>query len=96
MYKRQTIPFPYVYINDALSQNILYYCYDRPKTAEELAHLCGVPAFYIEERLANLVSREAVSALPKGRYRTEFLIYSDKKMCIRDSRIYRSFTHLQK
>ena len=77
-YNGTTIPFPYVYINDALSQNILYYCYDRPKTAEELAHLCGVPAFYIEERLANLVSREAVSALPKGRYRTEFLIYSDK------------------
>lgn len=77
-YNGTTRPFPYVYINDALSQNILYYCYDSPRSVEELAKLCGVPAYYIEDRLNNLVRREAVSAPSRGRYQTEFLIYSDK------------------
>ena len=73
-----TIPFPDVYINDALSQNIIYHCYEQPKTVEELASICGVPAFYVEDRLDNLLRREAVSEPVKGKYRTEFLIYSHK------------------
>lgn len=71
-------PLPYVYINDALSQNILYHCYESPKTVEELAKICGVPAYYIEDSLRNLIYRGAVSELSKGKYRTEFIIYSDK------------------
>lgn len=73
-----TKPFPHVYISDALSQNILYYCYEEPKTVEELAKLCGVPAYYVEESLENLIRREALSEIVKGKYRTEFIIYSDK------------------
>lgn len=72
------IPFPSEYIKDALSQNILYYCYPQPKTVEELSKLCGVPAYYVEERIANLIFREALSETPKGKYRTDFIIYSDK------------------
>lgn len=77
-YKDPISPFPYVYINDALSQNILYYCYEMPKTVEELAKLCGVPAYYIEDCLKNLIYREAMSETSKGKYRTQFIIYSDK------------------
>lgn len=36
-------PFPFQFINDALSQNILYYCYEKPQDIESLAKLCGVP-----------------------------------------------------
>lgn len=71
-------PFPDVYINDALSQNILYYCYEEPHTMEELAKLCGVPAYYIEERMDHLIKREAVTEPVKGKYRTDFIIWSDK------------------
>lgn len=77
-YDGKTIPFPSVYINDALSQNILYYCYEQPCSVEELAKLCGVPAYYIEERMENLRRREAVIEPTKGRYQTDFIIYSDK------------------
>ncbi|HBR32542.1 MAG TPA: hypothetical protein DD733_10730, partial [Clostridiales bacterium] len=77
-YKDPISPFPYVYINDALSQNILYYCYEMLRTVEELAKLCGVPAYYIEDCLKNLIYREAMSETSKGKYRTQFIIYSDK------------------
>lgn len=77
-YNGTTIPFPYTFIDDALSQNILHYCYEHPKTVEELAKLCGVPAYYIEDRLENLIKREAVSEAVKGKYRTEFIIYTDR------------------
>ena len=77
-YKDPISPFPYAYINDALSQNILYHCYEASKTVEELAKLCGVPAYYIEDCLENLVKREAMLEVSKGKYRTDFIIYSDK------------------
>ena len=77
-YNGKTIPFPSVYVNDALSQNILYHCYEHPQSVEELAKLCGVPAYYIEERIENLVKREAVVEVTKGKYQTNFIIWSDK------------------
>ena len=72
------VPFPSVYVNDALSQNILYYCYEQPNGVENLAKACGVPAYYIEERVENLLKREAVKEVSKGRYQTDFIIWSDK------------------
>lgn len=77
-YNGQTIPFPTVYIDDALSQNILYYCYEQSNSVEELAKICGVPAYYIEERIENLLKREAVIEASKGKYQTDFIIWSDK------------------
>ena len=65
-YNGTTKPFPHVYISDALSQNILYSCYQAPKTVEELAKLCGVPAYYVEDRIGNLLAREAVSEPKKS------------------------------
>ncbi len=77
-YNGKSIPFPSAYINDALSQNILYYCYEQPNGIEELAKICGVPAYYIEERVENLLNHEALIEAPKGKYRTDFIIWSDK------------------
>ncbi|MDO4317737.1 MAG: RNA polymerase sigma factor [Lachnospiraceae bacterium] len=77
-YDGQAIPFPTVYIDDALSQNILYYCYEQPKTTEELAKVCGVPAYYIEDRIENLLKREAIIETAKGKYQTDFIVWSDK------------------
>lgn len=77
-YDGKTIPFPSSYIDDALSQNILYHCYERPCGVEELAKTCGVPAYYIEERMKNLINREAVIEVSRGRYQTDFVIWSDK------------------
>ncbi len=77
-YNGDTIPFPTVFINDALSQNILYYCYEQPNTIEELAKTCGVPAYYIEDRIENLLNREAVVEISKNKYQTNFIIWTDQ------------------
>lgn len=77
-YDGEIIPFPSEKIDDALSQNILYYCYEKPCGIEELAQLCGVPAYYIEDRIRNLLKREALLETSKGKYRTSFIIWSDK------------------
>lgn len=71
-------PFPSVYIEDALSQNILYYSYEKPRTIEELAKICGVPAYYIEDKIRHLLKYEAIIEAAKGKYQTDFLIWSDK------------------
>ena len=77
-YDGKTIPFPTAYIDDALSQNILYYCYKQPSGVEELAESIGVPSYYIEDRIENLLKREAIIQPYKGKYQTDFLIWSDK------------------
>lgn len=68
-YNGTTVPFPSSYINDALSQSLLYDCREGAKTVEELSELRGVPAYYIEDRLDNLVKREAMK-VTAGRYLT--------------------------
>lgn len=77
-YNGTTVPFPTVYIDDALSQNILCYCYEEAHTIEELSKYCGVPAYYIEDRVDNLIKRNAVIEQTKGKYRTDFVVWSDK------------------
>ncbi len=73
-------PFPWQYIDDALSQNILWYSYREPMTVEQLSELTGVPAFYIEDRIKNLIKREAVIQPTKSTVQTNFLIF-DEKIC---------------
>lgn len=77
-YNGKSIPFPDVYIDDALSQNILYYCYEEPSSVEELAKTCGVPAYYVEDCIDNLLNRDAIIEVTKGKYQTDFIIWSDK------------------
>lgn len=76
-YDGDRFPFPQTYIRDALSQNILFHCYETPKTVEQLSELCGVPAYYVEDSLRNLSARGAVTTPSKGRYQTDFIIWSD-------------------
>lgn len=77
-YNGSTMPFPSVYVNDALSQNILCRCYTEALSVEALAKLSGVPAYYIEERIGNLLRRNAILKTAKGKFRTNFIIWSDK------------------
>lgn len=70
--------YPGQLIDDALSQNILFNCYGSPKGIEELAALCGVPAYYIEDRIEALEKRRAIIQPSKGRYLTDFIIWQDK------------------
>ncbi|MGI6654037.1 MAG: RNA polymerase sigma factor [Christensenellales bacterium] len=77
-YNGEDRPFPWQYIDDALSQNILWYAYRKPKTVEELSSLTGVPAFYIEDRMDNLIKREAVIQPTKKTVQTNFLIFDQE------------------
>lgn len=77
-YDGKSVPFPTAFIDDALSQNILVFCYDDARSIEEIAKHCGVPAYYVEDRVQNLLDREAVIEQKKGKYRTDFVIWSDK------------------
>ncbi|MBE6542993.1 MAG: sigma-70 family RNA polymerase sigma factor [Ruminococcaceae bacterium] len=77
-YNNKDKPFPNVYIEDALSQNILYHSYESPSTVEELAKICGVPAYFVEDRIDNLLKREAIIEIAKGKYQANFVIWTDK------------------
>ncbi len=78
-YNGEDKPFPWQYIDDALSQNILWYSYREPKTVEKLSVLTGVPAFYIEDRIDNLIRRDALIRPQKATVQTNFIIY-DKEI----------------
>lgn len=77
-YDGKSIPFPSAYINDALSQNILFQCMEEAKSVEDLSKACGVPAYYIEERIDNLLKRDAVKETSKNKYITDFWVRTDK------------------
>jgi hypothetical protein len=78
-YNAANMPFPWQYIDDALSQSILWHSYREPRTIEELSELTGVPAYFIEDRADNLLKREAVVRPTSKTLQTNFLIY-DKKI----------------
>ena len=63
-------------IRCALSQNLLWLCRDTPRTVEFLAAHTGVPAYYVEDNLRQLMEREAISEPHKGRYLSEVAIYT--------------------
>ena len=71
------VPFPSDYISDALSQNILWQCYGQARGVEDLARICGVPAYYIEDRVMELIRRNALLETQRGKYRTDFIIWTD-------------------
>ena len=77
-YNGEDRPFPWQFVCDALSQNILWYAYRTPRSVEELAALTGVPAFYIEDTVENLLRREALMRPAKRTVQTDFLIFDDR------------------
>jgi len=74
---RNESEYPPQYINDTLSQNILWQSYREPKSVEQLSILTGVPAVYIEDRVDNLIKREAVIQPTKATIQTNFLIFDE-------------------
>lgn len=77
-YNGEDRPFPWQYISDAVSQNILWQAYEKPKTIEELSMLTGIPAFYIEDSVDNLVRREALLKVGTNKYQTNFIILTEE------------------
>jgi len=69
--------YPPLFINDNLSQNILWHAYREPRTVEQLSIFTGVPAIYIEDRVENLIKREAVIQPTKSTIQTNFIIYDE-------------------
>ena len=69
--------YPPQFINDVLSQNILWHAYREPKSVEQLSILTGVPAVYVEDRVENLIKREAVVQPTKATIQTDFLIFDE-------------------
>lgn len=61
------VPFPNEFIDDALSQNILWQAYEEPITVEALASSCKVPAYYIEDSLKKLKKRGALIEPSRGK-----------------------------
>jgi hypothetical protein len=49
---------PWMYLNDALSQNILWQAYWEAKSVEELSKILGVPAYYCEKIINNEIINE--------------------------------------
>lgn len=89
------VPFPQEFISDELSKNILWHCQGKGKKVEDLSVLTGVPAYYIESSLKNLVYREAV-VKQSNRYVTDFP-FIDAEVCNRKTEelaggIYRKLT----
>lgn len=77
-YNGKDIPFPWQYIKDSLSQNILWYAYREPKNVEDLSKLTGTPAYFIEDALKNLIEREAITRFGKDKFQTSLIIYDEK------------------
>lgn len=59
--------------NDVLMQNICIVCRNNAKTIEEISHILGVAAFYIEDKLSSLCSMDYMSK-EHGKYLTNFFI----------------------
>lgn len=73
------IPFPSEFLEDALAKNILWQSYEKARGVEEIAKICGVPAFYVEDRVKDLLERNALTEQVNGKYRTDFIIWTDKQ-----------------
>lgn len=71
-------PFPWAFVDNALSQNIIWLSYKSPISVVELAQQTGVPAFYIEDTITNLINREALIKVGKDKYQTNMVIFSDE------------------
>lgn len=63
-------------ISSALCQNLLWLCRRQPQTIEALSAATGVPAYYIEDALSELLKKEAVTEPAKGRYLSRVAIYT--------------------
>ena len=77
---------PWLYINDALSKNILWQAYREAKSAEELSRILGVPAFYIEDRMEMLDKCGAITKPTQNTVLTDILIYDESVNVYEDAK----------
>ena len=68
---------PRMYLNDALSHNILYQSYRETKNIEELSKILGVPAYYIEDRIEMLLRCGTVTQPTQNTILSDILIYDE-------------------
>ena len=68
---------PWMYLNDALSKNILWQAYREPKSVEGLSKLLGIPAFYIEDRIEMLDKCGTIARPTQNTVLTDILIYDE-------------------
>ena len=71
---------PRMYLNDALSHNILYQAYKDTKSIGELSKVLGVPAYYIEDRIAMLEKCGTITRPTQSTILSDILIY-DESIC---------------
>lgn len=68
---------PRMYLNDALSHNILWQAYREEKSVEDLSKIMGVPAFYIEDRIEMLLKCGTVTQPTQNTILSDIIIYDE-------------------
>jgi len=63
-------------ITSALCQNLIWLCRQTPQTIEALAAHTGVPAYYVEDTVRELLSRDALIETARGRYLSGMVVYT--------------------
>jgi RNA polymerase sigma factor, sigma-70 family len=69
--------FPQMYLNDALSQNILWQTYKESRNVEDLSKILGVPAYYIEDRIEILLKCGTITQPTQSTILTDIIIYDE-------------------
>ena len=68
---------PRMYLNDALSHNILWQAYKEAKSVEDLSKLLGVPAYYIEDRIEMLEKCGTITKPTQNTILSDIIIYDE-------------------
>lgn len=69
---------PEAYLNDKLSQNIVYSVYHTPRTSAEIAEELGITLVYIEDKIALLENNGFIVKEKGDKYTTYVQFYPDK------------------
>jgi len=69
--------FPQMYLNDALSQNILWQAYKESRSVEDLSKILGVPAYYIEDRIEMLLKCGTITKPTQNTILSDIVIYDE-------------------
>ncbi len=68
---------PRMYLNDALSQNILWQVYKEARSVEDLSKILGVPAYYIEDRIEMLLKCGTIIQPTQNTILSDIIIYDE-------------------
>jgi RNA polymerase sigma factor (sigma-70 family) len=68
---------PRMYLNDALSHNILWQSYREARSVEDLCKILGIPAYYIEDRIEMLLKCGTVIQPTQNTILSDIIIYDE-------------------